>query len=111
MNNTGRDSNEILAESYDQYYSIGNPKRQRTGTLKGASKIELSIGGDSAHITAGYDGTQISYPPGDGTFSGQEVFEATATGTYGVLGNPEYDEKALKKIVNMAKENFRSQFG
>lgn len=59
------------------------------------------ISGDTAYLKAGYEGNQISYS--DGTFSGAEVLGATMTGTYGVVGNPSYDEEAFRLIIETAK--------
>ena len=36
---------------------------------------------------------------------------ATMTGTYGVVGDPSYDEEAFRLIIETAKANFASQFG
>jgi len=33
------------------------------------------------------------------------------TGTYGVVGNPSYDEEAFRLIIETVKANFASQFG
>lgn len=110
INKTYVDSNDIINKSFDTFYGQGNPKRPRTGTLKGSKKVDPPrISGDTAYLKAGYEGDQISYP--DGTFSGAEVLGATMTGTYGVVGNPSYDEEAFRLIIETAKANFASQFG
>ena len=104
------DANDIIRESFDVFYSSGSPKRERTGTLRGAKKVDYpEYGGDHVSLKAGYEGDQISYY--DGTFSGGEVLGATMTGTYGVVGNPSYDEEAFKKIIQSADKNFSKEFG
>lgn len=110
MNNTHQDADCILDLSFDVFYSKGNPKRERTYTLPGAKKNQPpEISGDSAYMKSGYEGGQIEYS--DGTFSGDEVLGATMTGTYGVLGDPSYDELAFEDIIKSAKNNFRKEFG
>lgn len=84
--------------------------RKRTYTLPGAkNNPPPEINGDFAYMKSGYEGDQISYS--DGTFTGGEVLGATMTGTYGVLGDPSYDEMAFKDIIKSAKDNFRKEFG
>ena len=43
-------------------------------------------------------------------FTGGEVLAATMTGTYGVLGDPTYDELAFENILEAADKNFASEF-
>lgn len=111
VNKTYSDGKEIIEKSFDTFYSSGSPKRPRTGTLRGATYVSpLTITGTSANMEIGYEGDQISYPPGDGTFVGGEVLGATMTGTYGVLGNPNYDDEAFEDILESADKNFASEF-
>ena len=107
---TVQDSHEIIDDSYNIYYTGGYPNvYDRTGALRGSKKVTGPHGGrDSIELEAGYDGGQISYDTG--TFSGEQVFEATAEGTYGVKGNPAYDERALEEIKNAANKNFGAEF-
>lgn len=113
MNATEKNADVILDESFNQYYRGGTPQPNgysRTYTLHGAKKIISSkSSGTSMSMEAGYDSDQISYSTG--SFSGAEVFGATATGTYGVVGDPSYDEDAFEKILDAAEENFSKQFG
>lgn len=110
LQKTHSDANDIIDSSFNQFYAQGNPKRLRTHTLPGSSYISNpSYNGDHCEFEAGYEGDQISYA--DGTFSGGEVLGATMTGTYGVLGDPTYDEKAFEDIINTADANFASEFG
>lgn len=107
--NTYRDGINIIEESFDVFYSQGDPKRKRTGTLKGAAhNPPPTISNTSAYLKVGYEGNNISYS--DGTFSGGEVLGATMTGTYGVVGNPSYDEEAFDKVIQSAEKNFSSAF-
>lgn len=109
MRNTYIDANEIVNTSFDIFYSQGDPVRERTRTLPGAKKIvPPKINGDSAYMKAGYEGDQISY--NDGSFTGGEVLGATMTGTYGVVGDPSYDEIAFEDIIKAAKNNFNKEF-
>lgn len=101
-------ANEIINSSFDDFYSQGTPKRKRTHTLPGSKYVSLSGGKSSYNLEAGYEGDQISYQ--DGTFSGGEVLGATMTGTYGVLGNPGYDEKAFDDIIKKTDQLFSSEF-
>lgn len=110
MKNTHQDADDILDISFNVFYSSGNPKRERTHTLPGAKKNPPpQINGDSAYMKTGYKGDQIGYS--DGTFTGGEVLGATMTGTYGVLGDPSYDEIAFEDIIKSADSNFRKEFG
>ena len=110
MRETYSDAGSIIDYSFATFYGQGNPKRPRTGTLEGSKKVDPPrISGDTAYLKAGYEGDQISYS--DGTFSGAEVLGATMTGTYGVVGDPSYDEEAFRLIIETAKANFTSQFG
>lgn len=111
-NKTYGDGVDIIKDSFDTFYSQGYPKRRpRTGTLRGAAyNPKPSISSTSSHIEIGYEGDQISYPKGDGTFTGGEVLGATMTGTYGVLGDPIYDELAFENILEAADKNFASEF-
>ena len=109
INDTKFDAENIIEESFEQFYSQGNPIRNRTYTLPGAKNVESPIiSGDRASVKAGYEGNQINYS--DGTFTGGEVLGATMTGTYGVLGDPSYDEDAFEKIKKVAKDNFGKEF-
>lgn len=106
---TYNDANDIIDISFEVFYSQGNPTRPRTNTLPNAKKIELPrISPNSVYLKAGYEGDQISYK--DGTFTGGEVLGATMTGTYGVVGDPSYDEIAFKDIIKAANKNFRKEF-
>lgn len=110
ITNTYQDADEIIDISFEIFYSQGNPVRERTHTLPGAKKNpEPIISGDSAYMKSGYEGDQIGYS--DGTFTGGEVLGATMTGTYGVLGDPSYDEIAFEDIIKSAKNNFQKEFG
>lgn len=110
MSNTHQDADDILDISFEVFYSQGNPKRERTYTLPGAKKNPPpEISGDSAYMKTGYEGDQIGYS--DGTFTGGEVLGATMTGTYGVVGDPSYDEIAFEDIIKAAKNNFNKEFG
>lgn len=111
MNKTHSDGIKIIDNSFDVFYAQGNPKRQRKHILPGVSYTPApTTSGDSVQMEIGYEGDQISYPPGDGTFSGGEVLGATMTGTYGVVGNPNYDEKAFEEIIEVADKNFAAEF-
>ena len=107
---THSDGVDIIEASFDTFYSQGNPVRPRTHTLPGSQYTPPpQISEFSAHMELGYEGDQINYT--DGTFSGGEVLGATMTGTYGVLGNPNYDEEAFEKILDAADRNFAKEFG
>lgn len=107
---THSDGVDIIEASFDTFYSQGNPVRPRTHTLPGSQYTPPpQISEFSAHMELGYEGDQISYS--DGTFSGGEVLGATMTGTYGVLGDPSYDEEAFEKILDAAEKNFAKEFG
>lgn len=108
---TYSDADAIINESFQEYYSQGRPPQyyQPTDTLKGTKNVESpNISGDTASVKVGYEGEQISY--NTGSFDGGEVLAATMTGTYGVLGNPDYDENAFEKIKDKVKENFAKEF-
>lgn len=110
ITSTAKDADDIIDISYDVFYSSGNPRRTRTNTLRGSKKVESPvISGDSVFLKAGFEGDQISYS--DGTFTGGEVLGATMTGTYGVVGDPSYDEIAFEDIVKAAHDNFGKEFG
>lgn len=110
MNQTHQDADDIINISFNIFYSQGSPKRERTHTLPGAKKNPPpQISGDSAYLKSGYEGNQIGYS--DGTFTGGEVLGATMTRTYGVLGDPSYDEIAFEDIIKTADDNFRKEFG
>lgn len=112
INATYKDGQEIIDDSFDIFYFQGNPKRRRKHILPGSAYTPSpDIDNFHAHLEIGYEGDQISYPPGDGTFSGGEVLGATMTGTYGVLGNSNYDEEAFEKIGYAAESNFSKEFG
>ena len=91
-NKTYQDGVRIIEDSFDTFYAQGSPKRRpRTETLRGAAyNPEPSISATSSNVEIGYEGDQIGYPEGDGTFTGGEVLAATMTGTYGRL--PERSE-------------------
>lgn len=110
MTQTHQDADGILDMSFEIFYSQGSPKRyERTKTLPGSKNNQPpKITGDSAYLKSGYEGDQISY--NTGTFVGGEVLGATMTGTYGVLGNPSYDELAFEDIIKAADANFRKEF-
>lgn len=106
---TYEDGRQIIDESYNAFYSQGNPRRKRTGTLRGATYAPSpEISTYTSHMELGYEGDQISYR--DGTFSGSEVLGATMTGTYGVVGDSSYDEDAFEKIEHAIENNFSSEF-
>lgn len=106
---THQDGIDIIKKSFDVFYSQGKPRRTRTYTLRNAAYTpNPSITETSSHIEIGYEGNQISYS--DGTFTGGEVLGATMTGTYGVLGDPIYDELAFEDIFEAADRNFASEF-
>ncbi|WP_444492058.1 hypothetical protein [[Ruminococcus] torques] len=108
-NKTYQDGVRIIEDSFDTFYAQGNPKRRRTGTLRDAAyNPEPSISATSSNIEIGYEGDKIGYS--DGTFTGGEVLGATMTGTYGVLGDPIYDELAFEDILEAADKNFASEF-
>lgn len=110
IRNTYKDADKIITQSFDQFYSMGDPQRPRTNTLPGAKHVDPPVtGGDYVFLKAGYEGNQISYS--DGTFTGGEVLGATMTGTYGVVGDPIYDELAFENILEAAQKNFSSEFG
>lgn len=73
-------------------------------------KERKARGINSEWLFVTYEGDQIGYPEGDGTFTGGEVLAATMTGTYGVLGDPTYDELAFENILEAADKNFASEF-
>ena len=107
---THSDGVDVIEASFDTFYSQGNPVRPRSHTLPGSQYTPPpQISEFSAHMELGYEGDQISYS--DGTFSGGEVLGATMTGTYGVLGDPSYDEESFKKILDAAEKNFAKEFG
>lgn len=108
--NTYQDGKQIIDESFPKFYSQGNPRRPRTYTLPGAAYTpEPMISDNSAYIEVGYEGDQVSYS--DGTFTGGEVLGATMTGTYGVVGNPSYDNEAFEEIGEAVDKNFGTEFG
>ena len=43
-------------------------------------------------------------------FPETEVFGAAATGSYGVVGDPTFDEVAFDKIIDAAAKNFARKF-
>lgn len=107
---THSDGVDIIEASFDTFYSQGKPVRPRTNTLPGSQYTPPpQISKFSAHMELGYEGDQISYT--DGTFFGGEVLGATMTGTYGVLGDPSYDEESFEKILDAAEKNFAKEFG
>ena len=106
---THADGIRIIEDSFNTFYSQGNPVRPRTGTLPGAAyNPDPIITATSALMEIGYEGDQISYS--DGTFTGGEVLGATMTGTYGVLGDSIYDELAFEEIIEAADRNFAAEF-
>ena len=110
MSDTARDADQILDESFNQYYGGGKPKvYKRTFTLPNAKNINgPDISGDSVQLKAGYESSNLEYSTG--SFSGEEVFGAVATGTYGVVGDKTFDENALEKIIQAASKNFDRKF-
>lgn len=106
---TTSDANDIIQASYYQYYSGGIPEiYDRSFTLPGATLINgPSINGDKVSLEAGYESKQISYSTGTPGFP---VFQATAEGFGGIVGDSSYDEEALHQIVEAAKNNFNEQF-
>lgn len=110
MNRTADDAERIIDESFDQYYRGGTPSRYiRKYTLPGAKDVKSPVvSGDEVTLQAGYDGSKIGYSTGK--LSGEQVFEATATGSYGVVGDPSYDEQALEEIKRTAETNFSAEF-
>lgn len=104
-------ANAIIENSFNIFYSGGTPKQYiRQNILPGAKKIDPPIEtGDSVYLKAGYEGDQIGY--NTGTFSGAEVLGATMTGTYGIVGNPYYDEYAFNEILKTAERKFSKEFG
>ena len=110
MNKTHQEGKQVIDESFDVFYSQGNPRiYNRTGTLKGAAYTPSpTVSSNSAHMEIGYEGDQIGYQTG--TFTGGEVLGAPMTGTYGVLGNPNYDEETFEEIFDIADKNFASEF-
>lgn len=113
MKKTYMDANEIIDISFDIYYSQGNPKYysagtgKRTYTLPNSKYLKMINGNNSAYLEAGYEGNYISYTTG--TFTGGEVLGATMTGSYGVLGDSEYDNIAFEDIIKAAENNFRNE--
>lgn len=110
INQTASEANAIIDSSFGVFYGGGSPTvYQRTGTLPGSSDVKSPvIAGDTVSLDAGYDGSKISYNTGTPGFP---VFEATATGTAGVVGNPSYDDMALQQIIAAAEAAFSAQFG
>ena len=109
MNDLHTEAEDIINDSFDTFYSQGNPIRKRTGTLPGAKYVpEPTFTDTSGHMETGYEGNQISYQ--DGTFTGGEVLGATMTGTYGVVGDSGYDEKAFEEIEEAIDKNFSKYF-
>lgn len=110
MSETAHDADLILDESFNQYYRGGEPKYyERTFTLHNAKKITgPTASGDSIELKAGYESSQISY--NTGSFTGEEVFGAAATGSYGVVGDPSFDETAFDRILQAAADNFAKRF-
>lgn len=110
MNNTHQDAEEIIDISFDAFYSQGNPIRQKTHTRLGAkNNPPPKINGDFAYMKCGYEGGQISYS--DGTFTGDEVLEATMTGTNDVVDVPSYNKMAFENIIRAVNNNFNKNFG
>ncbi len=109
--NTYTDANDIIDLSYDIYYAGGTPEKYvRTDMLRNSKKVDSPIiGGDSVFLRAGYEASWINYDTG--TFTGGEVLGATMTGTYGVVGDPSYDEMAFEDIIKAAEKNFSKEFG
>lgn len=110
MSDTAHDADLILDESFNQYYRKAEPIQYiRTYTLHNAKNIVgPNVSGKTIELKAGYESSNLSYSTG--TFSGEEVFGAAATGTYGVVGDPTFDETALDKIIDAAKRNFAKRF-
>ena len=108
--NTYREGVEIIKISFDVFYhGKGYPKKyKRTNTLPNSEYSEKQITKTSSYIELGYDGDQISY--NTGSFSGSEVLGATMTGTYGVVGDPEYDDMAFEDIAKAMKKYFDAEF-
>lgn len=110
MSETAHDADLILDESFNQYYRKAEPKYyERTYTLHNAKNIEgPTVLGDSMELKAGYESSNLVYFTG--SFSGEEVFGAAATGSYGVVGDPTFDEVAFDKIIDAAAKNFARKF-
>lgn len=110
ITNTAKDADRIVEDSFEQYYGGGSPQvYQRTNTLPGTKKIDPPvIGGNTVSLDAGYEPGQISYNTGT---PGYPVFEATAEGFGGTVGDKSYDEQALEKVIESADKNFGAQFG
>lgn len=111
IQNTYEDANNIIEQSFSQYYAGGMPRvYERTNTLRGSKNVESPYtGGDYVYLRAGYDGGAIGYSTG--TFSGMQVLDATMSGTAGVVGDPSYDEMAFNNIILAAQKNFGNEFG
>ena len=114
---TATDAEMIIDKSFTQFYSGGQPQiYDRKYILPDSKKINTSFSGNSASLEAGYDGSQLHYPEGMtwngylSKFTGPEVLDAVTSGTYKVVGDPTFDEVALKEILSKARENFNKAF-
>ena len=118
MNDTAQDANQIIDQSFDQFYSGGTPYiYDRKHILPDSKNIKGPITADNTSILhAGYDGSKLKYPEGMtwngylSKFDGPAVLDAVTSGTYKVVGDPTFDEMALDKIKKAASDNFSREF-
>ena len=120
-------SDQIVEESFAQFYGGGSPVLyQRTGGLK-ASKIDspVSFSGNSASVRVGYDPNQVPNHAGPNVMygtvlskslyhSGYEVFMNSEEGQYGamhpVVGASGFASEGVIKIMLAVDEIFAKHF-
>lgn len=118
MNDTAKDANQIITESFDQFYVGGTSYiYNRKYILPDSKDIRGPISADNTSmLKAGYDGSKLKYPEGMtwngylSKFDGPAVLDAVTSGTYKVVGDPTFDEVALDKIKQAASDNFNKLF-
>ena len=118
MQNTSKDANRILDDSFNQFYTGGTPYiYDRKYILPDAKDIRGPIStGNTSILKAGYDGSKLKYPEGMtwnghlSKFDGPAVLDAVTSGTYKVVGDSTFDEVALDKIKQTASDNFNKFF-
>lgn len=118
MQNTFKDADRILDDSFNQFYAGGTPYiYDRKYILPDSKDINGVIStGNTSTLEAGYDGSKLKYPEGMtwngylSKFDGPAVLDAVTSGTYKVVGDPTFDEMALDKIKKAASDNFSREF-
>lgn len=98
-------------ENAEDFYSQGSPKRyDRTETYSDAPDADdVSGGGNSLHARIYMNPNGHGYRTG--TFSAQEVWEATEDGSYGVLGKTGRWTKTEEDVKMIGNKEFSKEFG